>query len=100
VTSRHHLWQARWAIDSAQRTLTHEPTGLVVYPGQPQPLPNGDSVLLLLHATHGPHNAPRMLTRLAWEAYTLWAEHTATPHLPGELDDQAEAAVTNLMRPV
>jgi hypothetical protein len=100
VPSRHHRWQTRWLIDSAQRALTHAPTGLVMQPGQLQPLPNGDAVLLLLTAKHGFHNAPRMLTRLAWEAYTLWAEHTATPHLPGELDDQAEAAVNNLMRPV
>lgn len=59
---------------------------------RPPVLENSPRVRAELLPVHGPHNVPRMLTRLAWEALTLWYERRAIPHMPHELDDLAESA--------
>lgn len=92
MTSRHYRWQTRWVIDTIQRTCTHQTTGLVVRMDHPPVLTNRAEVSAALTPVHGPHNVPRMLARLAWEALTLWYEHRAIPHMPHELDDLAESA--------
>lgn len=92
MPSRHYKWQTRWRIDVPARTCTHDPTGLIVRMDRPPALLNRSDVLAALLPVHGGHNAPRMLTRLTWEALTLWAERTGQMHEPGELDDLAEAA--------
>lgn len=92
MTSHHYKWQTRWAIDTTQRVLTHGPTGLVVRMDRPPVLTNISEVAAALMPVHGPHNVPRMLTRLAWEALTLWYELRAIPLMPYEIDELAEAA--------
>lgn len=92
MTSRHYKWQTRWVINATQRTCTHQPTGLVVRMDRPPVLINISDVAAALMPVHGHHNVPRMLTRLAWEALTLWYELRAIPHMPYEIDELAEAA--------
>lgn len=80
MTSKHYRWQARWQLDRAAGTATHD-SGLIVRftaaagpDGQPD---NAPETLAALAVKNGPHNAPQMLRRLLKEAAEL---HNQAPH--------------------
>lgn len=76
MTGKHYKWQARWRVDLAARTATHE-SGLVVHfarnpdddrwGGRAEET-NAQSVYAGLVEDHGAHNAPQMMARLLREA--------------------------------
>ena len=68
MTSKHHQWKARWAIDEADGLATHD-TGLRVRLqddglGMAQ---NAEEMVQLLAPVHGMHNATAMVQRLVRE---------------------------------
>lgn len=68
MTSKHHQWKARWAIDETETLTTHE-NGLRVRL-QDDGLglaESADEVALLLTPLHGAHNATAMVQRLVRE---------------------------------
>lgn len=75
MTSKHYKWQQRWRV--AGRTATHE-TGLAVSLQAGQFVTaNAAEVAAALGVKNGPHNAPRMVERLAREGQQLLSEAAA-----------------------
>jgi hypothetical protein len=83
MTSKHYRWQTRWRHDAAAGLWVHA-TGLQVRcpPGVAPQLVNGPETLAVLLPTHGPHNAPSMLQRLAREAQQLASGSPTTQGTP------------------
>ena len=68
MTSKHWKWQARWTVNLAARVAVHD-SGIRVNLAGPRPtVEDYPAALAQLAATHGGHNAPRMLARMLREA--------------------------------
>ena len=79
ASHKHALWQARWQLDPAEGTATHD-NGLRVRlhdgVGQAQ---NAEAVTQALAGQHGAHNAAAMVRRLVREGAQLLID----PHARG-----------------